>query len=125
MTFPTVYCHAGMESWQWCEPISSQQDSTNAIPCICPDNPLFLVIQSESVGPGPRLHVLEHDVPADSAHGCSFNARERGVPVSPENDPEISQKKQTKKKQQLFFFKEIIQTAFQSLTYSSCWIQRL
>lgn len=92
MTFPAVYRHACMESWQWCERIGSKQDSTNAIPCIRPDDPLFLVIQSESVGPGSRLHVLEHNVPADSAHGCSLDARERGIPVGPEKDPEIRQK---------------------------------
>lgn len=68
------------------------QDSAEAIPCIRPDDPLFLVIQGESVGPGSRLHVLEHDVPADSAHGCRLDARERGIPVGPEKDPKIKQK---------------------------------
>lgn len=58
-----------------------------SVPCIRPNDPLFQMIQSESVGPGARLHVLEHDVAAKSAHGCSLNAREGGVPVGPEEDP--------------------------------------
>lgn len=58
-----------------------------SVPCIRPNDPLFQMIQSEPVGPGARLHVLEHDVAADSAHGCSLNAREGGVPVGPEKDP--------------------------------------
>lgn len=58
-----------------------------SVPCIRPNDALFQMIQSESVGPGARLHVLEHDVAAHSAHGCSLNAREGGVPVGPEKDP--------------------------------------
>lgn len=103
MTFPCLLSRA--HGKQWCEHVGSKQDSANAIPCIRPDDPLFLVIQSEPVGPGSRLHVLVHDVPADSAHGCSLNAREHGIPVGPEKDPEIRQKPY------LFFFfvlKEII-----------------
>lgn len=86
--FPTIDCGACTGSRQWCE----TGTALKAIPCIRPDDPLFLVIQGESVGPGSRLHVLEHDVPADSAHGCRLDARERGIPVGPEKDPEIKQK---------------------------------
>lgn len=82
-TLPT----ACVEMWEWWRHVGLKEDSANAIPCIRPNDPLFQMIQSESVGPGSCLHVLEHDVAAYSAHGCSLDAREGGVPVSPEEDP--------------------------------------
>ena len=59
----------------------------NDIPCICPNNPLLQMIQSQPIRPGANFHVLKHNVPTSSAHGRRLDSGERGVPVGPEEDP--------------------------------------
>lgn len=54
------------------------------LPGVCPHDPLFHVIQRESIRPGARVHVLEDHVPTVATHRRAFDAGKRGVPVGPE-----------------------------------------
>lgn len=76
-----------MKSSERCEYFCTQQGSSNGIPCICPNNPLFQMIQSQSIRPGTDFHIFEHSVSTSSTHRCSLDAGESGIPVSPEEDP--------------------------------------
>ncbi len=73
----------------------TQYEKSNGVPCICPHNPLFQMIQSESIRPGADFHIFIHDVSTSPAHGGSLDARESSIPVSPEEDPCVRNPKET------------------------------
>lgn len=79
--------HTCIESLKRCECFSTKRENSDGIPCICPNNPLFQMIQSQSIRPGADFHIIEHNVSTSSTHGCSLDSGVSSIPVSPEEDP--------------------------------------
>lgn len=61
--------------------------SGTAGPGIDPEDAALQIIDSESVWPASIACFLMDGLPAFSTHGCSFDPRQAGVPVRPEEDP--------------------------------------
>lgn len=101
----SIYCPTCIQRYKGCECFCTRHENSNGVPCICPNNPLFQMIQSESIRPGADFHILKHNVSTSSTHWCSLNSGESSIPVSPEEDPWSRNPKATVSIDRCLFFR--------------------